>query len=160
MYSKLHVKPFAELLSYSYVPQTGKLIFGKKVLPKMGHATIPGVGGFMSQKQGNSFSEKRFCPKWDMQRSPRSGVLCPKNRETHFRKKGFAQNGTCNRGFSPKIAKNGSNMNQNAPNLQNYLCGCPFLEHSYFENKYFDHFGTCHKMRIFNTFGVHENSDT
>ena len=67
MHSKLHVKTFAELLSYSYVPKTGKLIFGKKVLPKMGHATIPGVGGFMSQKQGNSFSEKRFCQKWDMQ---------------------------------------------------------------------------------------------
>ena len=63
MHSKLHVKTFAELLSYSYVPKTGKLIFGKKVLPKMGHATIPGVGGFMSQKTGKFISGKKVLPK-------------------------------------------------------------------------------------------------
>jgi hypothetical protein len=31
---------------------------------------------------------------------------------------------------------------QYGPKMHNYLCACPFLEHSCFENKYFTYFGT------------------
>ena len=55
-----------------HVPKTGFLVFGKKVLPKKGHKTA-------------DFAQK--LQKW--------AESCPKIGVSYFKKKGFAEKGTC-----------------------------------------------------------------
>ena len=60
-----------------------------------------------------------------------------------------------------KMAQNGPKwpkMAQNGPKLHNYLCGCPFLGHSYFENKCFGQIRTCNIMWFFTNIHACRNS--
>jgi hypothetical protein len=56
----------------NHVPKSGFLVFGKKVLPKKGHKTA-------------DFAQK--LQKW--------AEACPKIGVSYFKKKGFAEKGTC-----------------------------------------------------------------
>ena len=53
-----------------------------------------------------------------------------------------------------------NDLAQNAQKLQNYLCACPFLGHSYFEFKCFTVLRTCNIMHVFITYNHVQIYDT
>ena len=115
-----------------------------------------------------------FCCFRGMQRSE----PCPKIAHSCFQLKCFAVLGGCN------ILISGHRMSQkhafllsekrfcrfggmqstilakNGPKLHNYLCGCPFLGHSYFQLKCFAVSGGCNIMCIFMTCAHAQMHDT
>ena len=115
-----------------------------------------------------------FCCFREMQRSE----PCPKIAHSCFQLKCFAVLGGCN------ILISGHRMSQkhafllsekrfcrfggmqstilakNGPKLHNYLCGCPFLGHSYFQLKCFAVSGGCNIMCIFMTCAHAQMHDT
>ena len=137
------------LMERRHVPFWGILVSKLNVLPFLGGATSDGSGTACpffghSCLQNKCFTVFRGCNRrrigWGMSQNEQTIYFWNKN--VHFRD------------MKQRISA------QNGPNLQNYLCTCPFLGHSYFEFKWFAQIRTCNIMCIFITCNHAQMYDT